>query len=1558
MIKNSIIKVVAGTAFSLVSSITIASATRQGQQYDDNSPTGYLLAERSSGDVECGVWNSNLDKCIAFAEANGVPLVAIWSNGDNCGHCKKWENNALSDTFEAWMKTSGIVFYFGYHGDPPPGQTLGTWCYWCGHDNPKGVTLPLVRFYWPKGNVDFNANGDTADNNIGRCSITSTDLRPDEPYYRPGDYDTYNMGGRFMAEFCDKAFPGYDHSGANSYFGGEFGVADAKKYPNAGLLVERTTSLTSLAVYMTRTNTAAQAHAYTNYVRCIYPNGTRNTYQVPWPVGKSTSNRLNIDISQELISGDSDYIRLKLLEDNNEDYVEDLYIGITSESLPNSPKNPLWVGERTEDTLPFGKWTMDLDVATNKVAKYNAARATDKAYTMVLVSGSLWCPDCVLADHYFYDYKEDEEYVFRNWARDHNIALVVLDIPNYQNSGTETGTSLLSVTPAKAGEYWATGRGQWTATHTGDELVLSGAGYLSRHGASMADAATVAARNKDLVGKDTANGGLNIPGRSNPNRTGVPSLILLREDGTVAGRFDSWSNVAPKAYDANVFKRLEELLEQADDASEAANESHKTTKDQVSKRGIKSGTLSHADLTDVYKIETSAVGQTLNFTVKGEAAVEGAVDIVQVSGSAEKTLATATGLFTDALSVSSIIPSDNCYLVVRAARASASADSTPKSAFLAAASASSTVFGYSISSDNLLSPGESAQTETVTDGNPSVTLELIEGTTYRITNLDPDTISEDVLVSVDPDASLYVAKTGGAATLTLLERASDGSYATEYQIWKTGQIGFARTAASVSEGPADVVYSIQVARTGGVAGEARATIWLDDEASCKIRDGSIFEWNNDGYEFVWPDGSSDVKTVDVRIKANAFADDNQLLVFNLRMSGGTAGVNESQPFTLTVKDDDEATAGTLAITGVDTPFDKPMSVVAAKGSSVLIDIARLYGTDGDAIAVLTSTAGVFENGSKATTLEWESRSNEVKRVALSIPAAVDTGSIQVTLTSISDAKVDNARKYLTIKIAECEAAFESGSRDVAGSAYRYVHTDGIVLKVDGASVQGAGEVEVRKYSGSIPSGMEWSFDKDSLEVEVKGTPSKAGEWTAVFRVFADGEGGGTAALTISVTDPAVAEDEETKPLNGAVAVTRTIKDIIVMDSPSSNLVGLLTITIPPSGRLSAKFRDANAVSTPHLSEEWDDIDEDGTLMAELRNISVEDSESTPYTFTVSALADGKVQVECVNSEDAAARYICAVPSEEWSVTNPATDWKGYYTVNMPQTSAATLVAGPGLAVLKMTTSLAVSNGKMTYAGILPNGKAFSGVAVLAPQEWNGDLAEYQYAYLPVIHSANGDLISGIFRVTPGGAKKTCQSVFASSALFQWRHSERNASAEEYADYDTTLDVFGSAFDKDEDLAYVCDATFQDEFDNLKFFALTDEIGSVEGFSSGKALKWDESTSGIRVWNNNGVNKIKLRDAEAAKKANGLVFTFNRSTGLVNGSFKIVFEDGTTRKASFKGVVKPWWGNTCGVCQIGALLDSPFISGPAWFTDECDYGGDKTIFVRRGCSFSVGVEPGK
>ena len=124
--------------------------------------TSKLLKTRlSSGSAaKAGVWLSNFSKAKNYAVDNGLPLIAVWSNGDSCGHCVTFESSCNSSYFRKWMASSGMVFYFTHSGESQ-GAVGGSIFNWCRKN--KNTSYPFVRIYWPDGKVDIATVGDTVD---------------------------------------------------------------------------------------------------------------------------------------------------------------------------------------------------------------------------------------------------------------------------------------------------------------------------------------------------------------------------------------------------------------------------------------------------------------------------------------------------------------------------------------------------------------------------------------------------------------------------------------------------------------------------------------------------------------------------------------------------------------------------------------------------------------------------------------------------------------------------------------------------------------------------------------------------------------------------------------------------------------------------------------------------------------------------------------------------------------------------------------------------------------------------------------------------------------------------------------------------------------------------------------------------------------------------------------------------------------------------------------------------------------------------------------------------
>ena len=130
-------------------------------------PTATLLKTRSkaSADVVPGKWHAGFSKCKSYAEKHKVPLIAVWSNGDSCGHCVNFETSVNHKTFRNWMASSGCVFYFIYSGDKGDGAVGSSVFHWCRKNT--NTSYPFIRIYWPAGKVDIATVGDSIDGEKG-----------------------------------------------------------------------------------------------------------------------------------------------------------------------------------------------------------------------------------------------------------------------------------------------------------------------------------------------------------------------------------------------------------------------------------------------------------------------------------------------------------------------------------------------------------------------------------------------------------------------------------------------------------------------------------------------------------------------------------------------------------------------------------------------------------------------------------------------------------------------------------------------------------------------------------------------------------------------------------------------------------------------------------------------------------------------------------------------------------------------------------------------------------------------------------------------------------------------------------------------------------------------------------------------------------------------------------------------------------------------------------------------------------------------------------------------
>ena len=1275
--------------------------------------------------------------------------------------------------------------------------------------------------------------------------------------------------------------------------------------------------------------------------------------------------------------------RISLLDKDNKT-TKDTYT-IARVAHENSPENPLFVGKESEN-LKFGEWSMDLDAVTNLVATWNAnnsqmsanklrlgAASQKTAYAMVLFGGSMWCKDCANSEKHLF-----KSAAFKDWAKASNIALGVVDIPNLPN-GTNSPCLLTTISVANA-----TDRDYYLITQ---RPRSSGLGYLTRHMISTNAALEVYKRNLSLASRNVLNGGWNRPPleRANQSRPGVPIILLLRGDGTIAGRFTALASVSPTsaANNSAYIKRLNELIEQDKDPAEESNDGIETTSLETSRAKPFSTTasVSCTDERDIVRIGADAAGWWLRVELvspKGAVANTDAVLECSVVSSSGAVMATAKGAVGGkGVRLDYKVPVSGQYFI------RVKKDASPLSD---AVNSASTVVDYSMSTDFMLKPEESLnECQSFKNGETKVKIELEAGMKYRFHGTVNANASYLEVVGEHPAGDkIYRAKVSGIREFEIASKP------VKYQKWNGGFVGFGAKTATVSEATGQ--YDILVARTGGVSGTAKYRIKYDgafrNGDPCDFDRDTLLkaDWNLDeGTVFTWGDGENDVKKATVIVVDNQFADGTVSYRFIGERIDGDADENEEmKTFILKVMDNDRKVPGVLVISDDAPKFSKAMTITAKESSTVSLLVKREGGADGDFSAELKTSAGQFVGGVARMTHDWSSRDDRPWRVELTLPKRTVAKSVTVELSPATSAtKVRSSAKRLTVTILPGTVPdFENVNCTV--DAFRSVNLSAKVAKAKAGTYSNKANLKFRKVSGALPSGLSAIPDAENPdELRVVGTPTKKGTSTAVYRIYDDDVGGTTVSITVAVGDPtkdkfyaADAGSGTKRPVvpNPAMAVGKTYYDTLVKDG--GHLVGLVTLSLPASGKASAKYR--SMFGTVSLSSRsWCGFNAaTGDVEASL----VGTGAAAGYRLYVKMNSKGNVTKIELTDPSVGKTYSDLEVFDGWSKAKPATDYRGYYTVSLPGAGSigannatqilagSPLARGDGYMTLRMESAAALNQGKFAYAGMLPNGKAISGSAMVAALVPHAKELQKFWGVVPFVNVSDTDVFTGALKIYPKAVGIVNMAAFRSVCQYEgakprWQHAEvkYDAADEGRVCYDIELDAFGTYYNTKANFGSVTGK-------GVRFFAVGNLYGGAK-YGNFNGANWNSSTLGVSVAttvDKNGVvtaNTVKLANA---KPAYALTLSFDSETGIVSGKFTLPTDkSGVT--VNYKAIMLPGFGNSCDCGIVEAdVKDRPFISGTAWFDDDGTFGYTygpnknkrKMLKVRRSCPVSVGTEAGK
>lgn len=613
------------TTFVLISSVAFGvQAPSEGD---------YTPISTSSGPIVPGEWNSNLTAGKAYADANNVPMLAIHGS-PFCGHCMALQTACNTGEFTTWAAHKKIVMVFAED------SATKNFC-----RPPNSTYLPYVSIYWLKKDGEA-------------VKVNFTGMLG----YMPSSEGT--MLAAQLVNSCQMYIGAYPQLNGFEY------LAFTNNYECARLEAEAGKTL-YVDVPLIR-DSFMKGFATTNSFRAVYKGATLMDKQVIWDLN-ATEMSVRVNIPAEALAGEEIDVSLKSGDGEDRGDVKIFIVG----ERENSTKNPFFIGERTAQTLGYGEWTMDLDVA---MEKYNRE---PESHLMAVASGSLWCPDCVMTDGHVLETEK-----FKNWAVENKVILVDIDVPNFPN--TTNSACLLTRVVGRTSDGYISGRGTLATNEL--ERFQSGAGYLSRHMVSDADAKAVLERNRSLVGANTLSGGWNNPDRKNQNRTGIPNFFALDRAGAVIGTFETFDAIGPSGFKDAYLKRFSELIALEDgDGSDLPNRSWQTTKDSFSGIGETAGALSSIDLVDTFELASISSGAvTQDILVSGsDSSVMVTVNLIAVVSGTVTTVATAKGRLSDDVRVScTMTPKEAYYVqVVGVAEGTLAVDSD----------AASTMVGYTVS---------------------------------------------------------------------------------------------------------------------------------------------------------------------------------------------------------------------------------------------------------------------------------------------------------------------------------------------------------------------------------------------------------------------------------------------------------------------------------------------------------------------------------------------------------------------------------------------------------------------------------------------------------------------------------------------------------------------------------------------------------------------------------------------------------------------------------------------------------------------------------------------
>lgn len=468
---------------------------------------------------------------------------------------------------------------------------------------------------------------------------------------------------------------------------------------------------------------------------------------------------------------------------------------------------------------------------------------------------------------------------------------------------------------------------------------------------------------------------------------------------------------------------------------------------------------------------------------------------------------------------------------------------------------------------------------------------------------------------------------------------------------------------------------------------------------------------------------------------------------------------------------------------------------------------------------------------------------------------------------------------------------------------------------------------VKSVAGTLPTGLKVEQDRASKAWFIRGVPTKAGAFEALVQATYRDE---TGRKTVPGTTTAFGFD--VAPLGAAAGTFNGLAATSDTTNGAPRLASI-ALTAAATGKLSAKVQIAGKSYTfAAAGYEYARLEADGSvrLQAELENVAKvgtgREAVTVTNTLRCALLASATNTAAVWRDEPVVDIAFAALPDAKgagfqkgvWYSGRIVRDgakiadraelaaWQaeaaafaGYYTVSLPVAAITDAPRGSGYLTLTLD-----AKGKAKVAGMLADGTKYTGSATLSLAEEDGATVARVPVFAAKATTAFGGWLT--LRVGADGVPVVSANLMGDDLL--WVNDEPKATREGLEGFETTLHPVGGWYDTVLNLqrAYLesdLSVSLPEGDEALE------EIRELTALPEGYAFKAQPDGTPVTL---NGdkmevekqkfvTGKDRLKDWAASVNAANVKITFNRKTGLVNGSFDLWYEGTDARGVEQKAI---------------------------------------------------------